>query len=799
MNIFKLSPFVKNQFKQSPELNQWVAADLDLISDWKNYQSQYSHLDVFALTRKYRQTRLALIATRDLENSNPESHIKTLKQTSQLAKLMIEFVCEVASQELEQKFGNVINSKGEKQSFIVFALGKLGGNELNYSSDVDLVFCYSGDGQSDGQSDGQPDSSRCLDAHSYFKRLGRRIIQLLDSTTQDGIVYRVDMRLRPFGSAAPLVCSVTNLKDYLETEGRDWERYAWLRASFIAGDPILAGTTLKAIQPFIYRKYLDYNIFASLRQIKAQITRKQAHDLDNLKLGLGGIREIEFIVQTLQLTFAGRNKQLRGNDLWQQMHNLQAFKHIGVKECQQLTGAWLFLRKLENLCQIIHDKDQHHLPDDPTQIALCMGIEDSEQLNQQLKAHRNNVHGIFDNLFISNQNSQNENISHPRIQTIKDEISTKNFPKSIKHKIYAALDAVKHYLKNSENQHQLIARYQQVIDAISKRSSYLSMLIESPIVLEKLIQQISHSPYFSNAIAKTPSLLEILFEPLDKNDFDCNYQWQLMAKKYHTDDEEQYLEVLCQFKQHMQFKAIMAYIDQINDARITGKILSELAQTILSLVIDQALQQIQKAQKLFNKDDLIVIAYGSLAMQNMHLNSDFDIVFILDKPITDDNQKTAMRWIKRIIHLLSVQTYSGTLYKLDMQLRPNGQSGAAIVSKPNFENYQLNEAWLWEHAALIKSRVVYANPQQEQWFNHLRNQVICQQRDPQIVDEELADMTEKLNKSSNSSKSNNKNHQKEFAELAKILKKAHLNPAIVNSIKVDFNASELKLNQSIET
>ncbi|MCF6318157.1 MAG: hypothetical protein L3J83_02595 [Proteobacteria bacterium] len=794
MKIFKLSPFVKNQFKQSPELNELMLGDLDLASDWKNYQRQYSHLDVFALTRKYRQTRLALIATKDLENSSPENHIKTLKQTSQLAKLMIEFACEVATQELAQKFGNVINSKGEKQSFIVFALGKLGGNELNYSSDVDLVFCYSGGGQSDGL----PDSNRCLDAHSYFQQLGRRIIQLLDSTTQDGIVYRVDMRLRPFGSAAPLVCSVTNLQDYLETEGRDWERYAWLRASFVVGDQVLAATTLEAIQPFIYRKYLDYNIFASLRQIKAQIIRQQADDLDNLKLGLGGIREIEFIVQTLQLTFAGRNKQLRGNDLWLQMHNLQAFKHIGVKECQQLTGAWLFLRKLENFCQIIHDKDQHHLPDDPTQIALCMGIGNSEQLNQQLKTHRLNVHAIFDNLFISNQNTQNENISHPEIQIIKDEVSKKNFPKATKHKIYAALDVVIPYLETSENQHQLIVRYQQVIDAISKRSSYLSMLIESPVILKKLTQLISHSPYFSTAIAKTPSLLELLFEPLDKNDFDCSYQWQLMTKKYNTDDEEQYLEVLCQFKQHMQFKAIMAYVDQFNGAQITGKILSELAQTILSLVINQALQQIQKTQNIFDKDDLIVIAYGSLAMQNMHLSSDFDIVFILDKSITNANQKTAMRWIKRIIHLLSVQAYSGKLYKLDMQLRPNGQSGAAIVSKSNFENYQLNEAWLWEHAALIKSRVVYANPQQEQWFNHLRRQVLCQQRDPQMVDVELADMAEKLNKLNKSRKASVKNHQKEFAILAKILKQAHHNPPIVNSIKVDLDSFKLKLNQSIE-
>ncbi len=784
MKIFKLSPFVKNQFKQSPELSQLISGDWDLETDWQSYKQSNKHLDVFALLRKYRQSRLALIAARDLEFKHAKDHIHTLKQISQLSKLLIAHAYEYACKEFLEKHGIVVNDNDETQSFIIFALGKLGGNELNYSSDVDLVFCYSGQGESNGK--------KSLDAQSYFQRLGRRIIQLLDSTTQDGIVYRVDMRLRPFGSASPLVCSVNNLQDYLETEGRDWERYAWLRASFVAGNLEIAQQTLQAIQPFIYRKYLDYNIFESLRQIKEQIIRKQLDDLDNIKLGLGGIREIEFIVQTLQLTFAGRNQELQGNNLWHQLHNLQSFKHITVKELQQLTTAWLFLRKLENLCQIVHDKDAHHLPEEQEDIALAMGLENPNILNQQLQVHRDNVHRIFSELFLSNQNTSKSIPTHPQIQPIKDEIANRNFPKANKHKIYAALDAVVPYLDKNNDTDEIINRYRQVIDAISKRLSYLSMLIESPLVLQKLIQQISHSTYFSKAITKTPSLLEILFEGLDDKDFDCEYQWQIMNKKYNTDDEEQYLEILCQFKQRMQFKAIMAYIDEINDAQATCKILTELAQTILSLVIKQALQQVQNQEIHFNKEDLIVVAYGSLAMQNMHLNSDFDIVFILDKSITNDNHKTLMRWIKRIIHLLSIQTYSGTLYTLDTQLRPNGKSGAAVVTKSNFENYQLNEAWTWEHTALIKSRAVYANPQQEKWFNQLRQQILCQKRDPQLVDSELSEMADKLKLLSR------KDHQKEFTKLGEILKQAHDNSAIIDTIVMDDQSTKTKLNQSIE-
>ncbi|VAW34547.1 Glutamate-ammonia-ligase adenylyltransferase, partial [hydrothermal vent metagenome] len=671
-------------------------------------------LDIFALPRKYRQSRLAVIATRDLASNN---HIQTLQQTSQLARLLINFAYDTATAEFVQKYGKVINSQGELQKFIIFALGKLGGNELNYSSDVDLVFCYSGNGVSDGK--------KTIDAQSYFNRLGRRIIQILDSATGTGIVYRVDMRLRPFGSASPLACSIDNLLGYLETEGRDWERYAWLRASFVAGAATIARTVLNDIRPFIYRKYLDYGIFASLRQIKEQITRKQQNDLNNLKLGKGGIREIEFIIQTLQLTFAGRNKQLRSNNLYQQMHKLCEFRHLTVKELQQLTAAWLFLRRLENLCQIIHDTSSHHLPQNQEALVECMGLLTTYELQKKLQIHRDNVHHIFKQLFLTNQSKDHKPISNPQIQQIKDDIASKNFPKTSKHKMYAALDAIIPLLTKYDNSDTIIQRYQQVINAVSKRPSYLSMLIESPVILAKLIRQIAHSKYFSDSIAAMPSLLEILFDTLDEDDFVISLQWQQFAQKHNLDNSEQYLEVLCQFKQRMQFKAIMASVDKSHNSQITGKILTDLAEHILALVIAQAWQQIkQNTASTITTDALIVIAYGSMAMQDMHLQSDFDLVFILNQDITTTNHKFIMRWMKRIIHLLSIKTYFGSLYQLDTQLRPNGNAGAAIVTQSNFETYQLNDAWLWEHAALIKSRAVYANKEQKYWFQNLRKQVL---------------------------------------------------------------------------
>ena len=772
MRIFQLSSFVANQFKKYPQLISGLDKSLDIAHDWHEFQAQNSHYTVFSLLRSYRQRTLALIAAQDDGHPSTRHHLHTLHQTSQLAKTLIHAAFSHAQNEIQQKYGHIYHATGLKQSFVVFALGKLGGNELNYSSDVDLVFCYSGNGQSDG--------AKCVDAQTYYTKLGRKIIQLLHTQTNDGIVYRVDMRLRPFGSAAPLVCSKKFLLEYFETEGRDWERYAWLRASYAAGDEELAQSILASCEAFIYRKYLDYSVFASLRQIKQQIQRQQFEDEENLKLGRGGIREIEFIVQTLQLTFAGRNKQLRGNDLYQQLHNLGKFNHLTAQQVATLSAAWLFLRRLENLCQIIHDRDSHHLPKDKRlmqNLAYCLDFEDVTAFLQQLQTHRQKVHQIFDQLFLSNKNTSKtttEQNIHPQIQKIKDEIAKKNYPKSNKHKLYATWDALSQILPEFQNDTNLIQDFQKVINAVSKRVSYLSMLIESPLILRKMLTQLSHGAYFSDAIAKMPSLLEVLFEGLSLSDLNAKKQWQLFVNKHNINDAEQHIELLCQFKQQMHFKLNMALVEDIINKNQAGVFYTELAQLILSHVIKLAWQQTaEHIKSLVQHHDLIVIAYGSMAVKTMQQSSDFDLVFVLNQSIDDKNHRFIVRWIKKIIHYLAIQTYFGRLYELDTQLRPNGNSGAAIVSKHSFENYQMHEAWVWEHAALIKSRAVFATEQQKKWFQKVRKKVLCQKREAQLVRSELQKMAEKL------SQEGKKNHHHEFEKLGDILIQAQQNPQVI--------------------
>ena len=785
--LFQLSPFVKKQFELNPELFELLnTSDFDLSKDWGQYQNTHDQLDIFSLSRKYRKSRLALIAARE-DHNKTDSYLTTLEQTSQLACLLVQHIYQICNLEFQQKHGVVINSNGNIQEFIIYALGKLGGNELNFSSDIDLVFCFTGQGVSNG--------NKQLDAYRYFERLGRRIIQVIDSWTQDGCVYRVDMRLRPFGNAAPLVCSVDHLLSYLQTEGRDWERYAWLRAGFIAGNKNIGEQTLKEIQPFIYRKYLDYGVFDSLRQIKEQIIRQQKQDPDNIKLGIGGIREVEFIVQTLQLTFAGRNKALRGNDLWNKLHLLAELKHLKKLELSQLSKAWLFLRKLENLTQIIDDSATHHITDDNKAIANCMGFSNLIELKSTWNQHRQSVQTIFQSLFINNSNNKVEKEIHPLIRDLKDKVSQQKHPKQTKHKIYSALDAVSAFLSEfSEAQSQeIISRYYQVIGAISKRSSYLSMLIESPYILKNLIELLNMSPFFSDTISRNPILLEMLFEEINENDFDFKQQWKHYKKKHHIQDSEDYIEILCQFKLRIQFLIITTYKQQNITAQETSQLLSKLAELILSLAIQQAWKDCnEKIESNVQANQLIVIAYGSLAMKSMHLDSDFDIVFVFDKEINEANHRFVMRWIKRIMHLLTAQTYSGCLYQLDTQLRPNGNSGAAVVTANNFEDYQLHHAWIWEQAALIKTRTVYATKEQQQWFNKVRVKSLCRPRDADTVFLELNEMAIKLENQSN------KNHQKEFKELAEILIRAHISPHIIDKYHQLFDSNhQKKLEQSI--
>ncbi len=743
----------------------------DLQEDWDTflaaYQARHTTVDCYAMLRIFRQSRLAYLAYQDLFLP-VEQHLGTMHRVSALADLMIIQAHAMAAAEMSERYGQVVNAQGEVVELMVFSLGKLGTYELNYSSDVDLVFMYRSDGASNGR--------KSLPAAAYFVRLGQKIIKLLDHFTQDGQVYRVDMRLRPFGSAAPLVCTVAAFQQYLLYEGREWERFAWMRARMVGGEPSLQATVMRDVLPFIYRKHLDYAVFQSLAHIKTEIAGNLSFSHDDLKQGSGGIRAVEFIVQSLQMVFGGRNTQLQGNSISPQIKALAAARKLKPKEADLLHMAWLWLRKTENISQSVADQDTHEISDNGTVrqvLAEAFECVDWEDFKNKLENHRLTVSSLFAELFESSD--AEESLLPEQQQTCQQ--------------LMAQLPVNRLPQDRSEQVEQLVrmavsmdqpAVLQDFIDLVKKlltRPSYLLMLQKESNVFRKVLQLLGQSPYFVNQLQAYPMLLEQLFEQheaaIDSAD-ELQVLWQSQAVQ---NDLEGWMEAIRNFKLAQQFNWIMGWVDQRVTRTQIGQQMTTLAQFILAEVVQYCFHEIaQKFPQIsMTSDSLMVIAYGSAAVNDMTVGSDLDLVFLVDADLSQAEQQLfTQKWVKRVIHHLTSQMYHGKLYDLDMQLRPNGHSGPLVTTRKQFESYQLHEAWVWEHAAMVKSKLLVGTKQQRQWHKAFREQVLSIKRPAESVDQALQEMVEKLRHTSTG-----KSHDSEFAVLAGVLKHSWTEPELL--------------------
>lgn len=745
-------------------------SDLNLSQDWQWFEQQNKSLDVFKKLRIYRKTRLALIASLD-ELGCGSSHLWAMHRTSELAILMVQQAYRYCRKELNKKYGQVISPEGYPVSLQVFALGKLGTGELNYSSDLDLVFVYEHGGLSNG--------SRTLEAQPYFERFGRRLIQLLDQFTADGQVYRIDMRLRPFGSASPIVCSNEALSQYIINEGREWERFAWMRSHTVAGNIASGRAMLQEIKPFIYRKHLDYSVFESLARIKREMSADLPNHQSDLKLGEGGIREIEFIVQSLQVTFGGRIELLQGRAIFPQFKQLQNKQKIPAKQAQKLQQAWLFLRKLENLCQLQNDQQTHKLPTDKQQLesfALLMGFNCWNSCYQQLNSHQQFVQQQFSELFEQEQTTQTK-LNQSQIITIKN-IIKQHFHTKI---AQTHVDKVRQLLERAFTIGDPLLCQQRllpILKAISKRPSYILMLIQEQSLLPKLLKLLQKSEYFSHTISRFPALLELFFEPenmLEPIDQRWLQQQWDSHKNWPDLDAEQWAENIRYFKQKIQFKLIQAQQQQQLHDRSLRHAFCSLAEFLLSKVVQQSHQETRLKHKssTIKAGLLQIIAYGSLGVKNMHQDSDLDIVFIVDLPrINSDQRLFLQRWIKRIISQLNTTMYHGDLYQVDLQLRPNGNSGAMVTTISEFTRYQQQQAWLWEHAALIKARLLNSPPN-ENWLDQLRTKLLCRPKTKQQIDQAFEKIEQKMQQQGKET------HHQELKLLEKILQLASQKPELL--------------------
>ena len=724
-----------------------------------------------SLLREWRRREMVRIAWCDIAGT--AAVVETLQAVSDLADATIRAAVASAERHLLPIFGNPQRSNPALSPFIVLGMGKLGGRELNFSSDIDLVFLFIEAGETSGP--------RVLDNEEYFNRLGREIIRLLDARNADGFVFRVDMRLRPFGESGPLVVSLASLEDYLQQHGRDWERYAWIKARAIVGADAYSSAYKEFVRPFVYRRYLDFGVFESLRNMKALIVREVSRrDLEHhLKLGKGGIREIEFIVQSMQLVRGGSDRRLQNAALLEVLPLLAGSKLISGDDIAELTQAYLILRKAENALQMMRDEQTHTLPDgslDRARVAMIMGFKDWDATNAVLDATLERVAVQFDALLFGTPDAKHRHDDIGAVwldaddTKIEEELANGGFPHAEIAAVAAILEAFRqaaNYRRLDEAGHRrlqvilarllksaaahaapaiVVQRVMRVLEAIGSRASYLALLKEQPAALDRLIEVCAISGFLSRQIADFPLLLD---ELIDAKAFDelptrAGFTLELAARteRLSPDDPERQVEALRQFQKVAVFNVALADLTgRLPLMRVSDR-LTDIAELIVACCMDLAWQQMTQiyGTPYCGEDPgslrpvvVAVAGYGKLGGLELGYASDLDLVFLHDSAgsiqLTDgdkplDNGIFFLRLGQRIVHLLTMHSAAGRLYEVDMRLRPNGKGGFLMTGIDAFERYQLSEAWTWEHQALLRARAVAGDAKLREAFEAVRRRTL---------------------------------------------------------------------------
>ncbi|MGH8104869.1 MAG: bifunctional [glutamate--ammonia ligase]-adenylyl-L-tyrosine phosphorylase/[glutamate--ammonia-ligase] adenylyltransferase [Arenimonas sp.] len=725
--------------------------------------------------RRWRRMQSSRVIWRDLhEVDNVEDSLFTI---SEMADIALSESVRAISALFVTRYGQVKNNQGEAQSFVVFGLGKLGGGELNFSSDVDLVYAYPQQGESDGD--------RSLDSDTYFMRLGQRLAQLLGDISSDGFSHRVDLRLRPYGNSGRLALSFSAMEHYFQTEGRDWERYAWVKARPVAGDIEAGERCLELLRPFVYRRYLDYTALDGLREMKAMIAAEvEKRELaDHLKLGPGGIREIEFLVQALQLIHGGREPALRQRSLLKAMQALVLAGHLPEATAGKLKDAYLFLRRVENRVQMLRDEQTHSLPQDAfTRYRIARGLNyaNVDELEADLQAHRDFVSEEFSRLLASKRHKAKTSAYSDYWrglpgQSTASQLSDLGFNNS-EDLHQALLDFCKHSTVQSFNEktrarldHVLplileaaaksvapeaaMTRSLGLLHAIAKRTSYLALLEEKPVALQRLVDVVARSAWLSERLVEHPLLLDELLDHRVAQAFPDHRQLQTLAKHaLSIDDTEQALLALNEMRQSLSFRIAQATLFQQQAASESAEQLAELAQVILQSVLELAKSEIQFAHGVIEGAGFAIIGYGSVGAKELGFASDLDLVFLHNAPTSAvsngnrplDAQRYFARLAQKIISLMQTITPAGRLYEVDMRLRPDGAKGLLVSSLDSFGEYQRERAWTWEHQALVRSRSLAGDQQVCDDFEKIRVRSLQAHRDLVQINADVVAMRQRM-------------------------------------------------------
>ena len=797
--VFTFSDFVQQSLMAYPEWLASLESEPPQADEWREYagwlEAELAEVhDETALMRALRVfRRRVMVRIAWSQALSLVSEEDTLQQLSHLAETLIVHARNWLYDACCRDWGTPCSADGVPQPLLILGMGKLGGGELNFSSDIDLIFAWPEHGCTQG-------GRRELDNAQFFTRLGQRLIKVLDQPTQDGFVYRVDMRLRPFGDSGPLVLSFAALEDYYQEQGRDWERYAMVKARIMGDDDgVYTGELRAMLRPFVFRRYIDFSVIQSLRNMKGMITREVRRRglKDNIKLGAGGIREIEFIVQVFQLIRGGREPSLQSRSLLPTLAAIEALHLLSETDAQALRAAYLFLRRLENLLQSINDEQTQTLPGDDlnrARLAWGMHLDDWAALTERLDALMGEVRRVFNDLIGDDEeSSQEEQLSEDWRELWQDTLQKDDTPAGLMHlssddrqrvlsqiadfrkeldkrtigpRGRQVLDSLMPHLLSEvcarEDAQVLLTRITPLLSGIVTRTTYLELLSEYPGALKHLIRLCAASPMVASQLARYPLLLDELLDPSRLYQPTATDAYRDELRQYllrvPEDDEEQQLEALRQFKQAQLLHIAAADIAGTLPVMKVSDHLTWLAEAMIDAVVQQAWVQMVARYgqpthlRERNGRGFAVIGYGKLGGWELGYSSDLDLVFLHDCPIdamTDgereiDGRQFYLRLAQRIMHLFSTRTSSGILYEVDARLRPSGAAGMLVTTDEAFADYQQNEAWTWEHQALVRARVVYGDPQLQRQFDAVRRQIVTTARDGAVLQTEVREMREKM-------------------------------------------------------
>lgn len=748
--------------------------------------------------RHHRQREMLRITWRDIGGLADLN--ETMADLSALADASIQSALTWHYQNLVDEFGEPRNEAGETQQMVVLGMGKLGACELNFSSDVDLIFTFPDAGQTSG-------GRKSLNNEQFFTRLGQALIKALNDNTADGFVFRVDMRLRPFGQSGALACSFQAMENYYQVHGRDWERYAFIKARVVAGDQQQGAILLETLRPFVYRRYLDYGAFEALREMKQMVESevKRKGMANHVKLGAGGIREVEFIGQAFQLIRGGRDRDLQQREIQRVLAFLGEHDYLPEYVVQQLQEAYVFLRNTEHRLQEYLDQQTHRLPEDELgqqRLAFSMGFGHWDEFIPVLRSHMLKVHSRFEQVFAAPQTDHGEGAetdlanlwihspeegeaitvltdngyrdaagSWARLCALKQGYGYQALTRSGRDRLDKLVPLVLGAVKHATDPDMVLQHLITLLETIARRSAYLSLLIEHPVALSQLVRLVDASPWITQLLTQHPILLDELLDPRSlyappgRQQMEADLHQRL--SKIDEDDLEQAMDILRQFKQANVLRVAAADVmDAVPLMRVSDK-LTDIAEVILKAVLDQAWRDMVSrhgypscANVSDGKGDeekgFAVIAYGKLGGIELGYGSDLDLVFVhnSDSATAMTNGEKAVadevffaRLGQRMIHILTSRTPAGILYEVDMRLRPSGASGLLVVSLSAFEEYQKNKAWTWEHQALVRARVVAGDTRVGEGFQQVRQDVLSQERDPVLLKKDIVEMREKMRES----------------------------------------------------